>query len=212
MENEKIVHQLSRVLKIKKGEKIVFFNESGFDFIIRVDKLLGRFVSGKIVEKIKNERDSDVEVHLYQSLIKKNKFEWVLEKGTELGVKFFHPMISERSIKTAFNMERARRIVKEATEQSGQDKFPEIYETIKITTALESARTGTSLLFDPGGEIPVPFQKNIGVIHVFIGPEGGFTERELAIAQKCGVRIFSLGSRILRAETAAIVCVARYLT
>ena len=104
LENEKIVHQLSRVLKIKKGEKIVFFNGSGFDFVMRIDKILGRFVSGKIIEKIKNERDPKIEIHLYQSLIKKDKFEWVLEKCTELGVKFFHPVISRHSVKTRLNI------------------------------------------------------------------------------------------------------------
>src|SRR3989338_6123085 len=132
LENEEIVHQLLRVLKIRKGEKIIFFNGSGFDFEMRVDKLAGRFVSGKIVEKIKNERDPKIEVHLYQSLIKKDKLEWVLEKCTELGVKFFHPVISRHSVKTGLNIERALRIIKEAIEQSGQDKVPEIKDIIKF--------------------------------------------------------------------------------
>src|SRR3989338_191115 len=214
LENEEIVHQLLRVLKIRKGEKIIFFNGSGFDFEMRVDKLAGRYVSGKIIEKIKNGRDPKVDVNLYQSLIKKDKFEWVLEKCTELGVKFFHPMISERSIKTAFNMERALRIVQEATEQSGQDRVPEIKDIKKFNQAVEEIdRSSLNLLFDRSGKTAGDLKiSKDGVVNIFIGPEGGFGESELNWAKEHDFIVASLGPRILRSETAAIVASALYLT
>ncbi len=208
LENGEIVHQLLRVLKIKKGEKIIFFNGSGFDFEMRVDKLVGRFVSGKIIEKIKNERDPLLEVHLYQSLIKKDKLEWILEKCTELGVKFFHPVISRHSVKTGLNIERDLRIVKEATEQSGQDKIPEILEVTKFKDAVEDiGNSGLKILLDPSGNFKAkPSEiEGLALINIFIGPEGGFDENELNWAKEHDFVIVSLGPRILRSETAGVI-------
>lgn len=217
LENEAISHQLARVLKIKRGEKIIFFNGSGYDFLMRIDKFSSRFVSGRILEKIKNEKDPKTEVHLYQPLIKKDNFEWILEKCTELGVKFFHPVISERSVKTGLNMERARRIVKEATEQSGQDKIPEIKEIVKFNAAIEGiGNREPSILFDANGTNQHRMFSRIsdvnGVINIFIGPEGGFSEKELNLAKKHDFIVVSLGPRTLRSETAAVVASALYLT
>lgn len=215
LENEAISHQLLRVLKIKKGEKVMFFNGSGFDFLTKIDKLSGRFVFGKIMEKIKNIKDPETEVHLYQSLIKKDKFEWVLEKCTELGVKFFHPLISENSVKTGLNMERAHRIVQEATEQSGQNKTPKIKEVMKFNQAIEEIdRNTVNLLFDRNRDTKVNSWKlqGMALVNIFIGPEGGFSEKELNWAGEHDFVFASLGPRILRSETAAVASSALVLT
>ena len=210
-EDEKIAHQLSRVLRIQKGEKIVFFNGSGFDFVMRVDKLSPRFVSGKIVGAEKNAKDPEIEVHLYQSFLRKEKFEWVLEKGTELGVKFFHPVIAERSVKVTLNMARCRSIVKEATEQSEQDRVPQICEAVKFLDAVKEADgNAINVLCDPGGKSfdtgMLKRARKIGErINLFVGPANGFTEREIGEAKIRECAVLSLGPRILRAETAAIL-------
>lgn len=212
LNNEMIAHQLLRVLKIKDGEKVTFFNGSGFDYHMKVHKLSNRFISGRIAEKYKNERDPEIEIHLFTALIKKDNFGWVLEKATELGVKSFHPMLSERSVKTGINGERVRRIVTEATEQSGQDRIPEIAEVMKFKDALECAGDGDiNILFDPLGAAAIPGRQKGRRINIFIGPEGGFTPKELERAKERTITIASLGTTVLRAETAAIVSIARIL-
>ncbi|OHA05752.1 MAG: hypothetical protein A2934_04625 [Candidatus Sungbacteria bacterium RIFCSPLOWO2_01_FULL_47_10] len=213
LESEAIAHQLSRVLKIKRGEDVVFFNGGGFDVVTKIDKISSRYVSGKITRRIQNSKDPSCEVHLYSALIKKDKFDWVLEKGTELGVKFFHPLLSERSVKTGVNLDRALRVVKEATEQSGQDRIPEVLESMKFPDAVDRAPEGeTRILFDPNGE-PLSLKKeDMKRVHVFIGPEGGFSEKEREYAKNHGFSIASLAPRILRSETAAVLATGLILT
>ncbi|MBI2637255.1 MAG: 16S rRNA (uracil(1498)-N(3))-methyltransferase [Candidatus Sungbacteria bacterium] len=154
VQDEAIAHQISRVLKIKTGETVVFFNSTGFDYAARLERVSPRFVSVKLIEKRPNMTDSKLEVHLHQALIKKDKFEWVLEKGTEVGVKFFHPAITERAVKTGFKMERAKKIVREATEQSGQDRIPMVFEATLFKDLIASlGRDAPKILFDPNGKV-----------------------------------------------------------
>ena len=102
-----LLHQWGKVFRLKTGDRVILFDGMGFDYvseIVLLDKNEGVL---KIVEKIPNENVPKKEIHLFQSIIKKDKFEWVLEKGTELGISHFHPIISERSEKKNINFERA---------------------------------------------------------------------------------------------------------
>src|SRR3989338_8050711 len=98
-----IGYQLKTVLRLDRGEKIVLFNSSGYDFISEFD---GKG-SIKILEKVLNRREPDRKVFLFFSFLKKDNMEWVFEKGTEIGVSEFFPVLSARSIKKDFNKERA---------------------------------------------------------------------------------------------------------
>ena len=214
LDNRETSHQILNVLKLKKGERIRFFNGTGFDFDMVLERISGRFVAGNIVSKIGNFSDPKIIVNLFQSIPKKDKFEWVLEKGTELGVKYFHPILTKRSQKKDINFIRAQKILKEAMEQSGQDKIPEIGEVIKFerATDLVSGKDSTNIIFDPSGE---PFTAKDTVkydVNVFVGPEGGFSDEELKSAKEKGLAVKSLGPRTLKAETAAIAISAIYLT
>lgn len=213
LNNERIALQLQRVLKIKEGEKIVLFNGLGFDAVLGISQYSNRFVSGRIIEKIKNENDPGREVHLFQALVKKDNFEWILQKGTELGVKFFHPMLSERSIKTGVNAVRARRIIIEAIEQSGQDRIPQVSDVVQFREALTSlGPNATAVLFDRSGEFGWKCPLRQKRVCIFIGPEGGFSPVELEQARNAGCHIASMGPRIFRAETAAVVALSKTLT
>ncbi|OGZ95379.1 MAG: hypothetical protein A3I44_03180 [Candidatus Sungbacteria bacterium RIFCSPLOWO2_02_FULL_51_17] len=212
LNSEAVAHQLSRVLKIHEGEEVIFFNGAGIDHVTAIVKISRRFVSGRVKACLRSERDPSREVHLFHALTKKDTIEWMLEKGTELGVKFFHPVRSERSVKTGINRERARRIVIEATEQSGQGMVPVIADVVAFTDVLEHISSGAhTFLFDPTGTALVPEKVSLGAVNILIGPEGGFTPQELLRARECGIPITSLGKRILRAETAAIIAVAKLL-
>lgn len=203
IDDKDLIHQWGKVFRLKAGDRVILFDGIGFDYvseIVSLDKNKGIL---KVVEKIKNENIPKKEIHLFQSIIKKDKFEWVIEKGTELGVSYFHPIISERSEKKNINFERARKIIKEASEQSGRGSLPTLKELVDFKESLNN--NFPSVAFHPIGD---KFNKNDfekeKVIGVFIGPEGGWSDRELEVFKEKGVKILSLGTQILRAETAAI--------
>lgn len=198
-----LIHQWQKVFRLKAGDRVILFDGTGFDYvseIVLLDKNRGVL---KVIDKKLNENIPKKEIHLFQSIIKKDNFEWILEKGTELGVSYFHPIISERSEKKNINFERAGKIIKEASEQSGRGSLPRISELANLEDVL--INNFVSIAFHTTGE---KFDKNDfekeEVVGIFIGPEGGWSERELEIFKEKGVKILSLGMQILRAETATI--------
>ena len=205
--DEEMKNQLRKVFRFRGGEVVELFDGSGFDFKseIRDFKLKGTdFI---LVAKNKNKNISNIEVHLFQSIIKKDNFEWVVEKCTELGVHAFHPIISERSEKKDLNPERLVRIAKEASEQSGRGEVPEIFAQTNLSGAVENFN-GKLLAFDfdvPNVISKLQNLKNLKKIGIFIGPEGGWSEGDLRILNDAKVEIVSLGKQVLRAETASIV-------
>ncbi|MBM2818081.1 MAG: Ribosomal small subunit methyltransferase [Parcubacteria group bacterium] len=205
-----LIHQWQKVFRLKKGDRVIIFDGSGFDYISEFVSLDKNNSVLKIVEKKKNENVPKKEIHLFQSIIKKDKFEWALEKGTELGVSHFHPIISERSEKKDINFERARKIIKEASEQSGRSNLPHLNELANLADTLNN--DFVSIIFDPTG---VKFDRNDfekeKILGIFIGPEGGWSDKEAEIFKEKGVRILSLGGQILRAETAAIAISSMFL-
>lgn len=198
-----LIHQWGKVFRFKAGDQVILFEGTGYDYvseIISLDKNQGVL---KVVEKIQNKNIPKKEIHLFQSIIKKDNFEWVLEKGTELGVSYFHPIISERSEKKNINFERASKIIKEASEQSGRGNLPILGDLIDLKESLSN--DFSSVAFHPAGDkFSKDDFKNEKIIGIFIGPEGGWSDRELEIFKEKGVKVLSLGSQILRAETAAI--------
>lgn len=210
--NKDLVHQLTRVLRVKSGGEFVLFStepqHAGWDFVFRVAKVSMASIEGEIVEKIKNDREPKFVLTLYQSIPKKDKMEWILEKGTEIGVSAFVPIVSEHSVKMSLNYERVGKVLKEAAEQSGRGIIPECRETMSFAEALASIKKEGSLSILAHEKesahrldsLPLSNQK----INLFIGPEGGFSEAEVAEAKAAGLFVVSLSRRVLRSETAAI--------
>ncbi len=145
---------------------------------------------------------------LFQALIKPARFELVLQKGTELGIGRFVPFLSERCVTTGARAERWRTIVTEAAEQSGRRIVPTVAEVRSFSEVLVEASAGSPAIMPWEGEVgatvasvyrPAPKSSLI------VGPEGGFTPEEVEQARAHGAVTVSLGRRILRSETAAIV-------
>ncbi|MGB8815918.1 MAG: RsmE family RNA methyltransferase [Minisyncoccia bacterium] len=211
--DEELSNQLRRVFRFRGGEVLELFDGSDFDFDSEVLSFEKDKVNFKLISKNKNENISKVELHLFQSIIKKDNFEWIIEKCTELGVHAFHPVISERSEKKDLNLQRLNKIAKEASEQSGRREVPEIFAPAKLFDAIKSF-DGTLLSFDlnaPSVGTKISGLKNLKKIAIFIGPEGGWTERDLRVLKDAGGEIVSLGKQVLRAETASIVASTFFL-
>lgn len=205
-----LVHQITRVLKLHKGEVVIFFNtnqeELGTDVIAELKNIQAGSAMFLVRDRVENMRESKKKLTLYISLIKKEKFEWVLQKGTEIGVTEFVPVLAMRSEKKNINIERCEDILKEAAEQSGRAIIPKLHQITLLEKALEKARLSGNKNYFADIKERDNLIRGAGdrAIGIFIGPEGGWDEKELFGATKNNCEMVSLGRLILRAETAAI--------
>lgn len=216
IDDQKQVKQLSSVLRVAVGDRCVVFDNSGLEWTIEVTSVHSRKIQYELLEK-RQGIGFDREVTLYMGLLKKDKFEWVVQKATELGVSHIVPVITQRCVKNDISQhqyDRYRMIMKEATEQSGGAVIPFLDEALSFTQALDSLDKNNLNLIayegKGGGLLPFSAQAT-QPLSLFIGPEGGFTSEEIQQAQDVGVEVVTFGRRILRAETAAIAALGRLL-
>lgn len=186
-------------------KKIIVGDGRGKEVLAEIAEIGKSAVVLKVVLVQENDNEPKNSVTLYCSVLKKENFEFVVQKATEIGVGHIIPIISERTIKLGLNHERLEKIGKEATEQSGRGIIPIISESMSLEEAVANVSgVGSSFFFDSSGEIfkEAPLNREISA---FIGPEGGWSERELSLARNNGLAVVSLSKLTLRAETAAIV-------
>jgi 16S rRNA (uracil1498-N3)-methyltransferase len=201
LREDTILHQMRDVFRLGSGDRVILFNRQGFDYIYVAELISKREARFKLLEKTPNIIPSK-KVTLYMSLIKKDNFEMVLEKCTELGVTHFVPVITERTQSKNLNMERAEKIMKEASEQCGRGDIPTLNETISLEKVLDISPD--VIAFDmTGGNFQITNHKL--QTELLIGPEGGWSEKELNLFKEKKIQTFKLGETVLRAETAAIV-------
>ena len=214
--------QISRVLRARPGQRIVVLDNSGSEYVVVVRSVSPREVSGTIESSGPSEGEPLVEITLFQSMLKADRFEFVLQKGTEMGVSTFVPLISERTVPRVGSKsrieQRSRRwesIIREAAEQSHRGRLPGLRPPVDFKGACEEAE-GLCL-------VPWEEERSVGlksvvrdrraelvqrpVVSVLVGPEGGFSRAEIELARAKGLTPVSLGTRILRSETAAVACV-----
>lgn len=206
--------QIREVLHLRAGEEVIALDNSGREYRVVLGKIAREEVSGKVLESYPSRGEPHTRVILVQGLLKSDKFEWVLQKGTELGITEFVPMLTARVVADSVSgkkMERWRQIVREAAEQSGRGKLPQIRALLTFEEAISSVTSAGGLML-----IPWEQERTLDLravldadvrdpIYLFIGPEGGFTEDEIDRARQAKARVVTLGPRILRAETAGLV-------
>ncbi len=204
-----LVHQLFHVFRKKKGDHIILLDNSGFEYLAEIFSINKKEIEVKILDEKEVKNIARNKITLFASLIKKDKFEWVLEKCTELGVSKFVPIISERSEKKGLNIERANKILKEASEQSERGRIPEICEPITLKKALKDFNSKAVVLHLEGQQFnEKEFEGDLGI---FIGPEGGWGEEDIKIFEENEIPLVCLGSQVLRAETASVAICAKIL-
>ena len=214
-----LARRLAKVLRLQRGDRVVLADGSGRDYEVELKELSARAASVFVVGERPSPLEPSVELVLYQSLVRPQRFELVLEKGTEIGVSRFVPLLSGRArVRTAAGSQRAdrwRRIVSEAAEQCGRGRVPAVDPPAPFEEAV-SASGGPGLRL-----IPWESERSQGLrsylraleerpasVSLIIGPEGGFAEEEVELARRAGCVPVSLGPRILRSETAGIVAAA----
>jgi len=207
---------LTRVLRVEPGQRYEICDNRNV-YLAEIETARKSHVVFRTIEKLPL-RPPGVHVTLCAALIKFDKFEWMIEKATELGVSEIVPVEcvrSERGLERAAvkRVERWRRIGLEASQQSRRDKLPEVQEPVRFAEAL-GAGAGRRYVLDeePGGValagIPRPENGGDGAVAILVGPEGGWTPEEREQFELQGWQRVTLGPLILRAETAAIAALA----
>jgi len=204
IDDSSLLNQWRHVFRLNTGASVVLLDNSGFEYLAQFTELTYLKAVFAILEKRKNKFLPKKEIFLFQALIKPDKFEWILEKGTELGVSHFRPVITHRAMAKKLNLARARKIITESAEQSGRGTLPALYEPMKLEELLSTYQF-PYVAFDPSGK-PWTHKdfETTNALGVLIGPEGGWSEQELKLLRDKNIPIISLGTQILRAETAAI--------
>ena len=274
-------HQMRRVLRLRPGERVLALDGQGMQFEVTLEEVSNGRVTGLVAAQTAATGEPRIRLTLFQSLLQRDKFEWVLQKGTEIGVAAFVPVITRRSLVRDADdvgenkLERWRRIIREAAEQSGRGALPTIGAAVPLAAALAGLPSPQPSPVGRGSEAPSPQPSpagrgsaapspqpsptgrgsaepspterggsgslplggrvreraiiawegepdrtlrqalgetdNVTDIALFIGPEGGYEAAEVEDAAAHGVAAFTLGRRILRTETAAVVGAALVL-
>lgn len=210
-------HHLRAVLRLTPGDPITFFDGTGARYQARIEQILKDRVTATITGHTRD-LPPKVRLHLGQALLKGQKMDLILQKATELGVDAIWPFYSEHGIHKPpreAQMERWQRIVLEACKQCDRAKPPEIHDTREITDLMaHPPPCEIRLIFwehearQTLDEVLAGQEKDCRAVFFLLGPEGGFSETEVACAQQEGFAPVSLGPRILRAETATLAATA----
>ncbi|HYH02516.1 MAG TPA: 16S rRNA (uracil(1498)-N(3))-methyltransferase [Bacillota bacterium] len=216
-------HHLLNVLRKNIGDEIQVLNGKGEEFNARICEIRAESTIAELCGSTGRQTEPRLKINLIQSLPKADKFEWIIQKNTELGVSSFQPVISERSVvkldagAKIKKQERWQKIIKEAAEQSGRGIIPQ------LKPVLEWRQLETNF---PPGLVLIPWEDEqirslkavLGEVRelpeqlsIVIGPEGGFARTEVERMAALGAITVTLGPRILRTETAGLVAASASL-
>lgn len=211
-------HHLTRVLRLGPGARVFVFDGEGGEYECEVARGAKHEVDLKLLRRLDDAVESPLRLTLAQALIKGDKFDWVIQKATELGVTRIVPLVTDHSdVKRAEEragqrLQRWRRISLEALKQCGRRRLVEICEPAPFDDFCGSTARGACLIFsERGGESLAEVSaklRDVNHLSLCVASEGGWSDHELRMAESCDFTPVSLGTRTLRTETAAIVAVA----
>ena len=216
-----VIH-IMNVLRLAPGEEVILNNCEGIEYLAKIDRVNKQEVILDIIETIEGSNESDIKITLYQGLPKSQKMDLIVQKGTELGIYEFKPVITSRvdvKLKGEFKkLDRLNRISLEAAKQSKRSIVPKVLDPMSFNDVLEEMDSLDLML--------VPYENaegfgiktlinnlkkeninlnDIKTVGILVGPEGGFEEDEIIKLKDKGAHIITLGKRILRTETAGFV-------
>jgi 16S rRNA (uracil1498-N3)-methyltransferase len=215
------VNHIKNVLRMKTGEKFVANDGNGASYCCSVREIYDDRIVADIEDGQLMSNELPVKLVLFQGLPKGDKMELIIQKAVELGVSEIYPVEMSRCVvklddkKKKSKTARWQSISESAAKQSGRTVIPEIHEPLPYAQALKVAEAFDLLLvpYECADSMAVLKEKIAQVrenmtVGIFIGPEGGYEEKEIEKAKEAGGKIVSLGKRILRTETASIAALA----
>jgi len=211
-----VAHQMTRVLRLRVGQRVAFFDGSGREQIVELAEIGANHVVAAAVSSSNPVREPPVSISLGIALIQHSRFEVVLQKATELGVAEVQPLTCDRSRSTGAEhitperMRRWRQIIQEASEQSGRVVLPVLHDPRPITDIVAADGPARTLVLDTAADqdTAMPPVNVRGGVQLLIGPEGGWSPEERGLLSEIGASTVTLGPRTLRTETAAIAALA----
>lgn len=212
---------MATVLRFRPGQPVLVLDNAGACYRVELSALGADAATGVITQQSVAEGEPGVAITLFQALLKSQKWDYLLQKGTEVGVSAFVPLVCQRGVvrldgaSWSTKAPRWEAILQEAAEQSGRGRIPTLGQPLSWAEACRASQ-GLALLAHTG-----PAAQGLGKVlnagtrpervSIYVGPEGGFTEEEVATAQRHGIQAVSLGPRTLRAETAGLVAASAVL-
>ena len=209
-------NHLIRVLRLQTGDSIHLFNGDGNDYRAEITGIEKKGAKARILEAKPVANESPLRIHLYQSIARGEKMDWILQKSTELGVAAFTPMVSDRTeVKIEGERSEKKRahwlgVIRSACEQSGRATVPDLQPAISLSQIPAGALQTQAFYLQPDAEqrindLTLDLDSPVALA---IGPEGGFSERDILRLQTLGFTGLRMGPRILRTETAGIAAIA----
>ncbi|BAL23317.1 hypothetical protein AZKH_0981 [Azoarcus sp. KH32C] len=211
---DELAHHAVRVLRLRDGEMVTLFDGDGGETAAQLH-VRGKECFATLHGCNAVERESPLQLVLVQALASGDKMDWIVQKAVEIGAVAIHPVQAERSVLRLVDERAAKRVAHwqqiaiAACEQSGRNRVPEIAPIRGLREYLADAHTARRLMFDPaagGGLASLP--KPDGAVHLLVGPEGGWSDAELAACRSAGCTGIAIGPRVLRTETAGLAAMA----
>jgi 16S rRNA (uracil1498-N3)-methyltransferase len=198
-----------RTLRLGPGDRFCVFDERGAEHEVTLEAIGTRDASARVVSTRTASRESPLDLVLVAALLKHDKMDWVVEKATELGVARIEPAATRYAVVRAGHVERWQRIALAAAKQCGRTAIPVVDPVRPLGEVLRMPRPGLRLLAweDEDARRVDDLPGPATAVTVAVGPEGGFHPDEVAAARAADFTTVSLGRRVLRAETAAVVAV-----
>lgn len=207
-------HYLGRVMRVGPGDAVILCDDISGEWAARAISVGKRALVLECVDLLRG-REAVPDFTLCAGLLKKDRFDLVLEKACELGVRHIQPVLTRRCVADKLNLDRARATLIEAAEQCARTALPTIAAPVRLDALLRDWETSRALFFaDEQGGAPAltTFSAHSGPAALLTGPEGGFTDEErAAIRAHASAHAITLGPRILRGETACIAATALWM-
>jgi len=204
-------HHLSRVMRLRVGERVYISDTKGTMYSCRIEGLDGERMVCGIESQHLNWGEEALRMHLAVGIIRESHWEWMIEKAVELGAREITPLLTEHVIRKKLRLERSRKIILAAAKQSGRGFLPQLHEATEFSDFIENSPASHKIILDNQGDWP-----HFGSLRpitgesliLAVGPEGGFSKQEVDFALKKGYFSATLGVRRLRTETAAAAALA----
>lgn len=210
LNDQALLKQWNKVLRFRDGQEVVLFDGIKSERLYRIESINMDQAHLHLITEIDRKLPKQ-HIYLLWSLLKRDNNDLVLQKATEIGITNFVPLITDRTIRTNFNIKRARKIVIEASEQSGRSDIPFVREPIKLDTAFKELTEKVEFIVAQQGspdEFEIDSNKKYAAL---VGPEGGWSDQELEKFKNLNLQTLNLGDFVLRGETAAIAVSSRLL-
>jgi 16S rRNA (uracil1498-N3)-methyltransferase len=207
-------HHLSKVLRMQAGRELILFNGAGGEFTAVIQEVSKKYVAVLIAEHSADNRESPLQLELAIGISRGERFEWVLQKATELGITKITPLITERTeVKTGGDrqekmQDRWQQIIISACEQCQRNLLPELAAPVQLNDWLATVNSDFRFVLHHRDSKSLPTDQKPQSVSLLIGPEGGLSENEIAQAQAKNFNALTLGPRVLRTETAPIAAIS----